>query len=607
VTPSELPFAEIWLRDFEFVGKDGERPDVVCLAATELRSGKIIQQWRDPFQPHLNEISSKPPYSTGPNSLCVSFVENAECASELSLKWPRARHVLDLSPAFRNIVNGRIVPEGKGLIGACRYYGLPTIGIKKKEAMRARILRGWPFTADERRDIQAYCLDDVRLLAQLLPHILSDPDFNLSVALYHGEFAAVSGVMEHNGVMMNMEIYPELADKQTWRNVRDAMVPSIDAEYGVYVRGASGDWSFNAEKFKAYLERRGIVGWPVTDTGKLDLKEKTFQAMCKGFPELEPLRQLRHTRNKMRKVKLAVGSDGRNRTVLWPFQAKTSRTQPKAAKWIFSPAVWLRNLIRPGRGMAVAYIDYSAMEFMISAVHSDGHLGPRNHMAEMYQSGDPYLSFAKAVGAVPKDATKQSHSAVRDKYKNMLLASLYGLSAASLSARLGVSFYEGNEMLNQHHETFAQYWAWSDDWVQHALQTGVMWTPMGWFCRTGITEFNERSLRNWPVQSTGADILRIACILAVRHGIKLLAPIHDAVLIEAPIERIEADAALMQELMRRASRIVLNKDPAGTFELRTDCKIIRYPDSYSDARGDKVWDDVMRLLADRQATTRRLA
>ena len=70
--------------------------------------------------------------------------------------------------------------------------------------------------------------------------------------------------------------------------------------------------------------------------------------------------------------------------------------------------------------------------------------------------------------------------------------------------------------------------------------------PFGWTCRTGIIEFNERSIRNWPIQATGADILRIACILAARHGIKILAPVHDAVLIEAPLERIEADVARMR-------------------------------------------------------------
>jgi DNA polymerase I-like protein with 3'-5' exonuclease and polymerase domains len=65
---------------------------------------------------------------------------------------------------------------------------------------------------------------------------------------------------------------------------------------------------------------------------------------------------------------------------------------------------------------------------------------------------------------------------------------------------------------------------------------------------------HERSIRNWIVQSTGADILRIACILAARHGIKILAPVHDAVLIEAPIERIEADVARMREIMRMSAK-----------------------------------------------------
>ena len=81
---------------------------------------------------------------------------------------------------------------------------------------------------------------------------------------------------------------------------------------------------------------------------------------------------------------------------------------------------------------------------------------------------------------------------------------------------------------------------------------------------------------------------------------------HDAVLIEAPIERIEADVALMQEIMRRASRIVLNSDSSGPHELRTDAKIIRYPDRYTDKRGEDIWAYVLKHLTeywDRQAKT----
>jgi hypothetical protein len=592
VTRNELPFAEVWLHDFEFVARPGERPDVACLAAVELWSGRTIELWRD-------EMGAVP-YCVDKNALFINFVANAECACHLALGWPLPKNILDLSPAFRNIVNGRTTPEGKGLLGALRYYGHDTMSAKKKDGMRKRIMEGWPFTPEERAQIQAYCLDDVSSLRRLLPHILADPEFDLATALYHGEFAAASAVMEHHGVPIDTEIFNQLSDKATWSAIRDNMVPTIDADYGVYVRGPGGDWSFNVERFLSYLKREGIVGWPLTDAGKLSLKDRTFREMSKGWPQLEPLRQLRHVRDKMRRVKLAVGCDGRNRTVLWPFQAKTSRTQPKASQWIFSPAVWLRSLIKPGPGMAIAYIDYSSMEFLIAAALSDGHCGPDNPMLEMYESNDPYLAFVKKIGAVPADATKKSHAAERDKYKNMLLAVQYSMSYLSLAARLGIPDFEAHEMLNQHHEQFAQYWSWSDDWVQHALQTGVMWTAYGWHCRTGIIELNERSIRNWPIQASGADCLRISCILAARHNLKILAPIHDAVLLEAPVERIEADVALIQEIMRRASRIVLGH------ELRTDGTIVRHPERFRDKRGDAVWALVLELLAQIKTADRKV-
>ena len=168
--------------------------------------------------------------------------------------------------------------------------------------------------------------------------------------------------MEHRGVPIDMDVFPQLADKAIWRAVRDAMVPAIDAKYGVYVRNAAAighsTWSASLP-----ISRAKELGWPLLETGKLNMQRKIFEDMSKGWPQLEELRQLRHARDKMRKVKLAVGADGRNRTVLWPFKAKTSRTQPKASQWIFSPAVWLRSLIKPEPGMAVAYVDYSQWNF----------------------------------------------------------------------------------------------------------------------------------------------------------------------------------------------------------------------------------------------------
>jgi DNA polymerase-1 len=577
--PALAAFEEIWLVDFEFVSKPGERPDVVCLVAHELRTGRTIRLRRD-------QMGASPPYRTDAGALFVCFVANAELACHLALDWPLPVNVLDLSPVFRCIVNGRNTPNGKSLLGALAYYCVDSIGAKLKDAMRERIMKGFPFTPEEWMQILDYCESDVVALAKLLPRILQDPDFDLAIALHWGETVGVSAQMEHRGPPIDMEVYSQLRDKRAWAYVRDAVVPAIDAQYGVYVKDAGGEWHFSNERFEALCARLGI-DWPRHPTGKLDLRTKTLESMAKAYPQLEDLRQLRYARNKMRKIKLAVGSDGRNRTTLWMFAAKTARTQPKASEWIFSPAVWLRSLIKPGPGRAIAYIDWSSMEFMVA-----GALSGCRQMVELYATGSPYIEFAKKFDAAPQSATKKTHEDVHDTYKIVLLGAQYQMQHVTLARRLGISTFAAHEMLAQHRGLFNQYWAWTEDWIALALDTGVMRTPLGWKCHTGITELNARSIGNWIIQATSADIMRIACVMAARRGIELIGSVHDALVIEAPIERIDADVALTREAMRRASRIVLG----GGYELRTHATIVCYPDRYSDKRGVKMWDTVMDLL-----------
>jgi DNA polymerase I len=137
--------------------------------------------------------------------------------------------------------------------------------------MQKRVMAGWPFAPEEREQILTYCVSDIDALALLLPFILKEID--LGVALHHGEFAAVSALMEHYGVPIDMEIFPQLADEANWGAVRDAMVPAIDAKYGVYVHGENGEWSFNMERFDAYCVREGIA-WPRLESGKLNMSVK---------------------------------------------------------------------------------------------------------------------------------------------------------------------------------------------------------------------------------------------------------------------------------------------------------------------------------------------
>ena len=121
-------------------------------------------------------------------------------------------------------------------------------------------------------------------------------------------------------------------------------------------------------------------------------------------------------------------------------------------------------------------------------------------------------------------------------------------------------------------------------------------TVFGWPARVSADP-NPRSIANFPMQANGAEMLRIACCLAVERGVEVCAPVHDAVLIAAPVDRINEDAAKMQAAMAEASRIVLNG-----FELGTDVKIIRYPERYMDERkgSREMWDRIWGLVCEEE-------
>ena len=53
------------------------------------------------------------------------------------------------------------------------------------------------------------------------------------------------------------------------------------------------------------------------------------------------------------------------------------------------------------------------------------------------------------------------------------------------------------------------------------------------------------------MQANGAEMLRIACCLGTERGVRICAPVHDAILIEAPIDEIEAERRRMQSYMRK--------------------------------------------------------
>jgi DNA polymerase I-like protein with 3'-5' exonuclease and polymerase domains len=386
--------------------------------------------------------------------------------------------------------------------------------------------------------------------------------------------------MEHRGIPIDIITLHRL--QHDWQELQERLVIEIDADYNVY-----NGLTFKTAEFERYLSEKDIP-WPRTETGRLSLSDDVFKDMTKTYPFLQGLKDLRHMLGAMKLNALAVGADGRNRTMLSPFRSKTGRNQPSSAKYIFGPAVWLRSLIRPEPGKALVYADYAQQEFAIA-----GYLSGDSAMQEAYRSGDPYLSFAKMAGAAPHDATKESHKAVRDLYKICALGVQFGMGEQSLARQMNRPPAYAGELLRQHRRVFKTYWDWSDRVLNDALLTRRMTTSFGWqFHIAGDGGDASRSIRNWQMQSTGADILRMASVLLERNEIEVVGPVHDAVLLECSMDDADNVAKKAAAILEQASAYVLGERRV----VRVEYDIICYPDRYTDPRGVETWNRVNRLL-----------
>lgn len=197
-----------------------------------------------------------------------------------------------------------------------------------------------------------------------------------------------------------------------------------------------------------------------------------------------------------------------------------------------------------------------------------------------------------AAGAAPVGATKTSHPHVRERFKATALGLLNGMGAARLARQIGCQEAEAQDLIAAHKAQFAAFWRWSDGVENHALLDRGLHSVFGW--RISVYgDANPRSLRNFPLQANGAEMLRLACCLVTEAGIKVCAVLHDALVIEAPLAALSTTAAAAQAHMAEASAVVL----AG-FALGSEATLIRAPDRWVDPRGRTVWSAVETALTE---------
>jgi hypothetical protein len=91
-------FREVWAVDTEYRRPPGHLPEVCCVAATELRSGRGVRLW--------TEHGAPSPFDTGPNNLFVAHYASAECLAFLMLGWDPPVYIVDSYVEGRRLTNG---------------------------------------------------------------------------------------------------------------------------------------------------------------------------------------------------------------------------------------------------------------------------------------------------------------------------------------------------------------------------------------------------------------------------------------------------------------------------------------------------------------------
>lgn len=582
-----LPFREIWFCDFEFSAPDGDCPVVRCMVAMEYQTRRIVRLWLDP-----EKVPPRPPFRLDADTLFVAFFATAEMGCFLTLGWPVPVRVLDLYVEFKRHICGRDrEPNKPSLVYALDWFGLESLDVNDKEEMRQLAIRGEPYSNEERRDLLNYCEADVRALPRLLDAL--KPSIDWPRAVLRGNFMKAMARVEANGIPIDTPTLALLDEH--WESLQTEMIERVDKHFEIY-EGIH----FREERFARWLARNRIP-WPRRyKTNDLDINDDVFKDMAQSYPNLQPLRQLRQALDMLRIADLPVGRDGRNRCLMSPFGTITGRCAPSTSKFIFSRPAWMRSLIRPQEGRALAYIDWSSQEYGIGAV-----LAGDAAMVADYEAGDPYLGFAKRIGMVPPNATKRTHRAERDIIKAVILGTQYGMGEQSLAIRINKPVVYARDLLRAHRSTYRKFWAWSDAAVNVALFRGRLWTRYGWQTHTRYRkptsddsgDPNTRSLSNFPCQGNAADMLRLAASFIVDSGVMLDATVHDAVLVEADADDIDAAVEATRNAMNRASQLVL---PG--FTLRTDADVIRWPERYRDDRGAAFFDELMNRLEARQGS-----
>ena len=133
----------------------------------------------------------------------------------------------------------------------------------------------------------------------------------------------------------------------------------------------------------------------------------------------------------------------------------------------------------------------------------------------------------------------------------MQLGVNYGMGVPSLAKGLNQHPLIASNLIEQHRRKHRRFWHWRDDQLQIAMLDRRIESVFGWPLHISHSP-NKRTLYNFPMQSGGAEMLRLAAMRLCDAGVVPIMLVHDGILFEMDGEEQVAQAV---EVMRGAGRV----------------------------------------------------
>ncbi len=203
--------------------------------------------------------------------------------------------------------------------------------------------------------------------------------------------------------------------------------------------------------------------------------------------------------------------------------------------------------------------DYSQIEMRIMA-----HLSHDEHLLAAFASGEDLHSTvaSEVFGVAPTDVNPE----MRRQIKAMSYGLAYGLSSYGLSAQLGITPPQAQELMDKYFERFGGIRDYLKTVVDEARKVGYTETILG--RRRYLPDLNhdnrqrrevaERMALNAPIQGSAADIIKQA-MLNVDHALltqklksRLLLQVHDELIFEVVAGEEETLTSLVRQQMGAA-------------------------------------------------------